>query len=156
MIAPMDDLTGSPAVRYERRIRRVLVAFVAGFLLFLAAGVVGYTAGHLREAAEIRARAERAAAIHEERTRLARAVHDGVLQVLALVQRRASNSATLAPAWARKYASVQPVTPPPIIATSTSTSRRKGTRGRAGRTPFSQYGAPSLSFGVTRAPSRRV
>jgi signal transduction histidine kinase len=59
------------------------------FLLVLAAGVVGYTAGILRDAAEIRARAERATAIHEERARLARVVHDGVLQVLALVQRRA-------------------------------------------------------------------
>jgi signal transduction histidine kinase len=58
------------------------------FLLLLAAGVVGYAAGMLREAAEIRAAAERSAATHEERTRLARAVHDGVLQVLALVQRR--------------------------------------------------------------------
>jgi signal transduction histidine kinase len=58
------------------------------FLLVLAAGVVGYAAGILREAAEIRAAAERSAAVHEERTRLARAVHDGVLQVLALVQRR--------------------------------------------------------------------
>src|SRR5688500_605391 len=37
MIAPMDDLPGSPAVRYERRIRRVLAAFVGGFLLFVAA-----------------------------------------------------------------------------------------------------------------------
>ena len=62
------------------------------FLLVLAAGVVGYAAGILREAAEIRAAAERAAAVHEERTRLSRAVHDGVLQVLALVQRRAANA----------------------------------------------------------------
>jgi signal transduction histidine kinase len=58
------------------------------FLLLLAAGVVGYTAGILREAAELRAQAERTAAVTAERTRLARAVHDGVLQVLALVQRR--------------------------------------------------------------------
>lgn len=58
------------------------------FLLFLAAGVVGYSASRLREATEARAQAERVAAALEERARLARIVHDGVLQVLALVQRR--------------------------------------------------------------------
>ncbi len=58
------------------------------FLLVLAAGVVGFTASLLREATEARARAERVAATMEERARLARVVHDGVLQVLALVQRR--------------------------------------------------------------------
>jgi signal transduction histidine kinase len=58
------------------------------FLLLLAAGVVGYTAPQLREAVEARARAERVAATMAERARLARVVHDGVLQVLALVQRR--------------------------------------------------------------------
>ncbi len=58
------------------------------FLLVLAAGVVGHTASLLREATEARARAERVAATMEERARLARVVHDGVLQVLALVQRR--------------------------------------------------------------------
>ena len=58
------------------------------FLLLLAAGVVGYSASLLREATEARARAERVAATMEERARLARVVHDGVLQVLALVQRR--------------------------------------------------------------------
>ena len=58
------------------------------FLLLLAAGIVGYTTGILREAAELRAAAERAEAVQAERARLSRAVHDGVLQVLGLVQRR--------------------------------------------------------------------
>jgi signal transduction histidine kinase len=58
------------------------------FLLLLAAGVVGYSTGLIREATEARAEAERIAAGMAERARLARAVHDGVLQVLALVQRR--------------------------------------------------------------------
>jgi signal transduction histidine kinase len=58
------------------------------FLLLLAAGVVGYSADLVREATEARAEAERVAAVVTERARLARAVHDGVLQVLALMQRR--------------------------------------------------------------------
>jgi signal transduction histidine kinase len=62
------------------------------FLLVLAAGVVGWTAQVLRDAAELRAAAERAAAVQQERTRLARAVHDGVLQVLAMVQRRGAEA----------------------------------------------------------------
>ncbi len=58
------------------------------FLLVLAAGVVGYSTGLIREATEARAEAERLAAALAERARLARVVHDGVLQVLALVQRK--------------------------------------------------------------------
>jgi signal transduction histidine kinase len=58
------------------------------FLLLLAAAMVGYAGAILREAAEARAAAERATAAMAERTRLSRVVHDGVLQVLALVQRR--------------------------------------------------------------------
>jgi signal transduction histidine kinase len=58
------------------------------FLLLLGAGVVGYSSGLIREETEARAEAERIAAGMTERARLARAVHDGVLQVLALVQRR--------------------------------------------------------------------
>jgi signal transduction histidine kinase len=50
--------------------------------------VVGYSTSLIREATEARAEAERIAAVLSERARLARAVHDGVLQVLALVQRR--------------------------------------------------------------------
>jgi len=58
------------------------------FLLLLAAGIVGYSTTLVREASEARAEAERVAAVLSERARLARAVHDGVLQVLALAQRR--------------------------------------------------------------------
>jgi signal transduction histidine kinase len=58
------------------------------FLLLLAGGVVGYSTDLVRSASEARAEAERVAAVWGERARLARAVHDGVLQVLALVQRR--------------------------------------------------------------------
>ena len=60
------------------------------FLLLLAAGVVGYSTSLIGEATEARAEAERIAAAMAERARLARAVHDGVLQVLSLVQRRGS------------------------------------------------------------------
>jgi signal transduction histidine kinase len=57
------------------------------FLLLLGGTVVGYMCQSLQEMAAERAHAERAAAAAAERTRLARAVHDGVLQVLSLVQR---------------------------------------------------------------------
>jgi signal transduction histidine kinase len=58
------------------------------FLLVLGGLVVGYCTGLLKEMASARDRAEREAAAAAERARLARAVHDGVLQVLSLVQRR--------------------------------------------------------------------
>lgn len=58
------------------------------FLLMIAGPIVGYLCGSLVEMAGERDRAVRAAAVAGERARLARAVHDGVLQVLALVQRR--------------------------------------------------------------------
>lgn len=58
------------------------------FLLMLGGLVVGYASALLKEMSAARDRAERQAAAAAERARLARAVHDGVLQVLSLVQRR--------------------------------------------------------------------
>lgn len=60
------------------------------FLLVLAAGMVGYAGSLVRVAVEARTQAERVRAAIEERARLARVVHDGVLQVLALVQKQGS------------------------------------------------------------------
>lgn len=58
------------------------------FLLMLGGPILGYTSGLLKEMAAARDVAERQAAAAAERARLARVVHDGVLQVLSLVQRR--------------------------------------------------------------------
>lgn len=58
------------------------------FLLVLAGTIVGFLCESLQRMATEREVAERSAAMAAERVRLARAVHDGVLQVLALVQRR--------------------------------------------------------------------
>lgn len=58
------------------------------FLLLVGGPIVGYLVSSLQRVVVERDRAERAAAAAAERARLARAVHDGVLQVLALVQRR--------------------------------------------------------------------
>ncbi len=58
------------------------------FLLLVGGPIVGYMCGSLQHMATQRDVAERAAAAAAERARLARVVHDGVLQVLALVQRR--------------------------------------------------------------------
>lgn len=58
------------------------------FLLLLAGAAVGFVSESLQDLAAQRDRAQRQAAAAAERVRLGRAVHDGVLQVLALVQRR--------------------------------------------------------------------
>ncbi|MBE7323265.1 histidine kinase [Nocardioides sp. Y6] len=58
------------------------------FLVLLGGALIGYMCQSLQQMASERAVAERRAAVAGERARLARAVHDGVLQVLALVQRK--------------------------------------------------------------------
>lgn len=58
------------------------------FLLVLGGTIVGFLVESLQLMAAERDRAQREAVAAAERARLARAVHDGVLQVLALVQRR--------------------------------------------------------------------
>ncbi len=58
------------------------------FLLLVGGPLVGLMVDSLLRSAARTAAAERDAAAAAERTRLARAVHDGVLQVLSLVQRR--------------------------------------------------------------------
>lgn len=71
------------------------------FLLLIGGPIVGLMVDSLLRSAARTAAAERAAAAALERTRLARAVHDGVLQALALVQRRASELGTDGVALAR-------------------------------------------------------
>lgn len=61
-------------------------------LLCVACVVVGITAATMRNLFFARLEAERAAAALRERERLARTVHDGVIQVLALTQRAASRN----------------------------------------------------------------
>jgi signal transduction histidine kinase len=58
------------------------------YLLLIGGPIVGFLCGSLQEMAVQRDAAQQSAAAAAERARLARVVHDGVLQVLALVQRR--------------------------------------------------------------------
>ncbi len=62
------------------------------FLLLIGGPIVGYLSDSLKAMAVERDAAQRQAAAAAERARLARAVHDGVLQVLAMMQRRGAEN----------------------------------------------------------------
>jgi signal transduction histidine kinase len=66
------------------------------FLLLIGGPIVGFLCAELQRSATEREAAERSAAADRERVRLGRAVHDGVLQVLALVQREGGELGRLA------------------------------------------------------------
>ena len=70
------------------------------FLLLIGGPIVGFMAGSLQRMERERDAAVRQAVSGEERARLARAVHDGVLQVLALVQRRGAELESVSPDFA--------------------------------------------------------
>ncbi len=70
------------------------------FLLLIGGPIVGFMSESLQRMEHQRDAAVREAVGAEERARLARAVHDGVLQVLALVQRRGAELQGLSPEFA--------------------------------------------------------
>jgi signal transduction histidine kinase len=67
-----------------------MVTINATVLLLLAGFVIGYVVGLARDADQQMHRATELEAATRERERLARGIHDSVLQVLALIARRAS------------------------------------------------------------------
>ncbi|HXC83579.1 MAG TPA: DUF5931 domain-containing protein [Trebonia sp.] len=94
------------AVRYGRRMGTIAALIVAGcdfvlqrgaalngaVLLLLAGWIVGHVARLAAEVATERQRVIEVEAASRERERLARDIHDSVLQVLALVQRRGAEA----------------------------------------------------------------
>ncbi len=84
-------------------------------LLLLVGAVVGYVVGLARRAETAYARAVELQATAAERERLAREVHDGVLQALALVSRRAGDP-QLAALAAQQEASLRRLVAGPALA----------------------------------------
>ena len=71
-------------------------------LLVLSGALVGYVIPLARQGEPALARAEASAAATRERERLSRDIHDGVLQVLALIHRRGyeiGGNARSSPSW---------------------------------------------------------
>jgi signal transduction histidine kinase len=76
-VADLSIRSGMTTVQYGN----ILVVLLCGL-------IVGYASALLKQMAAARDRAQREAAEARERAQLARVVHDGVLQVLSLMQRR--------------------------------------------------------------------
>lgn len=101
------------------------------FLLMIGGPLLGYASGLLKEMAAARDRAEREAARAAERARLARAVHDGVLQVLALVQKRGLELGGEAAELGR-LAGEQEVALRALVQADSDSGERGGRRGEQG------------------------
>lgn len=93
-----------------------------GVLLCVAGLVVGMASSSLQRAAVLQAQALRHEAATAERERLARGIHDGVLQVLAQVRKRAAEAGGEAAELA-KLAGDQEIALRALIATSPTGSR---------------------------------
>jgi hypothetical protein len=106
---------------------RVTLPTLGNLVLLLLAGTVGGYVVRLAVAAEHRlARAVRLEAATRERERLARTIHDGVLQVLALVQRRGAEVGELARLAGEQEVALRGLvsTPAPDGATAAGAARR--------------------------------
>ncbi len=132
------------------------------FLILIGGPIVGYMCESLQRMARERDAAERAAAAAEERTRLARAVHDGVLQVLAMTQRR---GAAAGGEWAElgRLAGEQerePALADPAAGHRAGDCRRpggpgRGARGDGHRAPRTRRGRHARRCGARRRARRR-
>ncbi|SNR27603.1 Signal transduction histidine kinase [Haloechinothrix alba] len=99
-----------------------------GVLLVASGLVVGLAAEALRRAAVALSEAERAEAARAERERIARSIHDSVLQVLARVRKRGADVGGEA-AELGELAGEQEIALRSLIGTSTELGRGRGERG---------------------------
>ncbi|MGI5159681.1 MacS family sensor histidine kinase [Microbispora sp. CA-102843] len=103
-------------------------------LMFMAGVVVGHVARLAREAEERMRRAARIEAAGRERERLARGIHDSVLQVLALVQRRGAEiggeAAELGRLAGEQEAALRALVQAPPVAEAPDPASPPGLRGR--------------------------
>ncbi|MGW5260052.1 MacS family sensor histidine kinase [Microbispora sp. NPDC004025] len=115
-------------------------------LIFMAGVVVGHVARLAREAEERMRRAERIEAAGRERERLARGIHDSVLQVLALVQRRGAEiggeAAELGRLAGEQESALRALVQAPPVARPPGTAPPPGLRGRF-RSPARPRRAPA-------------
>ncbi len=103
-------------------------------LMFMAGVVVGHVARLARQAEERMRRAARIEAAGRERERLARGIHDSVLQVLALVQRRGAEiggeAAELGRLAGEQEAALRALVQAPSVAEAPDPAPPPGLRGR--------------------------
>ncbi|KAB8185620.1 MacS family sensor histidine kinase [Microbispora catharanthi] len=103
-------------------------------LMFMAGVVVGHVARLARQAEERMRRAARIEAAGRERERLARGIHDSVLQVLALVQRRGAEiggeAAELGRLAGEQEAALRALVQAPSVAEVPEPAPPPGLRGR--------------------------